>query len=88
MLGGDRGKTSLDFRERFVPIDIDVLSPTFDHGATEPIWIFVDLAKDTELTVSMVPQPATYKPSPLELMPQEQPILPEHRRAVIDAASD
>ena len=53
-----------------------------------PIWISVDLARDSELTVSMVPQPATYRPSPLELMPQEQPILPEHRRAEINPASD
>ena len=53
-----------------------------------PIWISMDLERDSELTVSMVPQPATYTPSPLELMPQEQPILPEHRRGQGDAASD
>ena len=53
-----------------------------------PIWISVDLARDSELTVSMVPQPPTYIPSPLELMPQEQPILPEHRRTEVNAATD
>ncbi len=53
-----------------------------------PIWISVDLVRDSQLTVSMVPQPATYRPSPLELMPQEQPVLPEYRRAEGNAASD
>lgn len=53
-----------------------------------PIWISVDLDTDSELTVSMVPQPVTYSPSPLELMPEEQPILPESRRAKGDPTTD
>ena len=45
-----------------------------------PIWISVDIERDSQLTVAMVPQPVAHTPSPLELMPEEQPILPEHRR--------
>ena len=45
-----------------------------------PIWIAMDIQRDTTLVVSMVRQPAGYAPSPLELMPREQPILPERWR--------
>jgi hypothetical protein len=41
------------------------------------IWTDLVLRDDTELTVSMVPQPPGYEPSPLELMPAEQPVPPE-----------
>jgi hypothetical protein len=37
----------------------------------------IDLERDTELSVVMVRQPAQYEPSPLELMPPEQPVPPE-----------
>jgi hypothetical protein len=46
-----------------------------------PIWVGMDFQVDTRLTVSMVPQPAGYDPSPLELMPPEQPVPPERFRA-------
>ena len=37
----------------------------------------IDLSSDTELSVTLVRQPAHYEPSPLELMPPEQPVPPE-----------
>lgn len=46
-----------------------------------PIWVSMDFQEDTRLTVSMVPQPAGYDPSPLELMPPEQPVPPERFRS-------
>lgn len=46
-----------------------------------PIWVGMDFQEDTRLTVSMVPQPAGYDPSPLELMPPEQPVPPERFRS-------
>jgi len=41
-----------------------------------PIWAELPLSEDTELSVSLVPQPAGYDPSPLELMPAEELIPP------------
>jgi hypothetical protein len=41
-----------------------------------PIRIGLDLAQDAEVRVALVPQPAEYDPSPLELMPPEEPIAP------------
>lgn len=46
-----------------------------------PIWVGMDFLEDTRLTVALVPQPAGYDPSPLELMPPEQPIPPERFRS-------
>ncbi|MCP3982510.1 MAG: carboxypeptidase regulatory-like domain-containing protein [bacterium] len=37
----------------------------------------VSLSEDTDVRVLLVQQPTSYEPSPLELMPPEQPILPE-----------
>lgn len=37
----------------------------------------VRLIEDTAVTVVLVPQPADYEPSPLELMPPERPIPPD-----------
>ncbi len=37
----------------------------------------LDLGQDTSLEAILVQQPATYVPSPLELMPPEEPIVPE-----------
>ena len=42
-----------------------------------PIRQPIDLSSDTELSVTMVRQPAQYEPSPLELMPPERPVPPE-----------
>jgi len=47
-----------------------------------PIWASVGFEEDTELTISMVSQPAGYQPSPLELMPPERPIPPAARPRV------
>jgi hypothetical protein len=41
-----------------------------------PIWAELPLADDTELSLSLVPQPAGYAPSPLELMPAEELVAP------------
>jgi hypothetical protein len=46
-----------------------------------PMWVGMDLGEDTSMTVLLVPQPAGYDPSPLELMPPEQPIPPERFRS-------
>jgi hypothetical protein len=46
-----------------------------------PIWAGMDFQNNTRLTVSMVAQPAGYEPSPLELMPPEQPVPPERFRS-------
>jgi hypothetical protein len=46
-----------------------------------PIWVATDFTEDMRLTVSMVPQPAGYQPSPLELMPLEQPLPPARFRS-------
>jgi len=43
---------------------------------TLPIRTDVTLEKDTELQVMLVRQPASYVPSPIDLMPPEQPIPP------------
>ena len=43
---------------------------------TLPIRTSVTLAKDTELEAMLVRQPASYLPSPIDLMPPEQPIPP------------
>jgi len=45
-----------------------------------PIWANLELREDTTVSVAMVHQPAGYLPSPLELMPPEQPVAP--RRAL------
>ena len=42
-----------------------------------PLRQVVQLRENTELTIFLVRQPAGYDPSPLELMPPEQPIPPE-----------
>jgi hypothetical protein len=42
-----------------------------------PLRQVVDLRENTELTIYLVRQPAGYEPSPLELMPPEQPIPPD-----------
>jgi hypothetical protein len=39
--------------------------------------MLMDLEKDIRLTVITVRQPPGYEPTPLELMPTEQPIPPE-----------
>ena len=41
-----------------------------------PLWSVLDLTDDATLDVSLVRQPATYNPVPLELMPPEKPIPP------------
>ena len=41
-----------------------------------PIWVVANFDVDLEVTLSLVPQPAGYDPSPLELMPPEQPLPP------------
>jgi hypothetical protein len=43
-----------------------------------PIRTPLDLGMDTRLDVSMVRQPAGYDPTPLELMPPERPVPPQH----------
>ena len=43
---------------------------------TLPIRTSVTLAKDTDLEAMLVRQPASYVPSPIDLMPPEQPIPP------------
>jgi hypothetical protein len=43
---------------------------------TLPIRTSVTLAKDTDLEALLVRQPASYLPSPIDLMPPEQPIPP------------
>jgi hypothetical protein len=45
-----------------------------------PIWVSGEVTRDARLTISMVPQPASYEPTPLELMPPEQPFAPERFR--------
>jgi hypothetical protein len=42
-----------------------------------PIRIGLELARAAELHVVLVPQPADYDPSPLELMPPEEPLVPD-----------
>ena len=42
-----------------------------------PIRQPIELTSDTELSVTLVRQPAQYEPSPLELMPPERPVPPE-----------
>jgi len=42
-----------------------------------PLRIRIGLENDTRFNFSLVRQPASYKPLPLELMPAEQPIAPE-----------
>jgi len=51
-----------------------------------PIWVTAQLDEDVRVTLSLVPQPAAYEPSPLELMPREQPIPPE--RFLVGAESE
>jgi hypothetical protein len=46
-----------------------------------PVRVPMNFDDDARLTVSMVPQPAGYDPSPLDLMPVEQPIPPERFRS-------
>ena len=41
-----------------------------------PIRIDVHFEDDVELKITMVQQPAEYDPSPLELMPREEPLAP------------
>ena len=46
-----------------------------------PVRVGMDFRQDTQLSVSMVAQPAGYDPSPLELMPLEEPIPPKRFRS-------
>ena len=47
------------------------------HGVGSlPIRSRIEVAADTDLTISLIDQPATYEPSPLELMPPEEPVPP------------
>ena len=50
-----------------------------------PVRMDVDLREGTELSISMVRQPSNYEPSPLELMPPEQPIPPPGFDADLDS---
>ncbi len=45
-----------------------------------PLGVALDFDEDTELELSMVARPAGYDPSPLELMPPEQPVPPARFR--------
>jgi hypothetical protein len=47
-----------------------------------PLWASLSFEESTELVISLVAQPAGYEPSPLELMPPEQPIPPVRPRSV------
>jgi len=48
------------------------------HGiGTLPVRTTVTLVGDTTLGATLVRQPATYQPSPLDLMPPEEPIPPD-----------
>jgi hypothetical protein len=42
-----------------------------------PLRTRLDLDADAELHVALVEQPVSYEPSPLDLMPPEQPLVPE-----------
>ena len=42
-----------------------------------PLRTRLELDGDTELSVVLVEQPVNYDPSPLDLMPPEQPLVPE-----------
>jgi hypothetical protein len=42
-----------------------------------PIRLGVEFDRPAELVVVLVPQPADYDPSPLELMPPEEPLVPD-----------
>ena len=46
-----------------------------------PVHVALDIAHDTELGLVLGEQPAGYLPSPLELMPPEEPIPPARFRA-------
>ena len=43
----------------------------------------LDVEADTNVRVALVPQPADYVPSPLELMPVEEPVAPERLGATL-----
>ena len=51
-----------------------------------PIRVRLALSADTSLDVILVQQPAAYVPSPLELMPPEEPVVPEGFRPESQAA--
>jgi len=46
-----------------------------------PIHVPLDITRETELNLVLGEQPAGYVPSPLELMPPEEPIPPARFRA-------
>lgn len=51
-----------------------------------PIRREIDFRTDTRMQIQLVPQPADYEPTPLELMPEERPIPPESLDPGISAA--
>ncbi len=64
--------------ERYIGLGLDRIEAS--AVGFLPVRKHVELRGDALLRIAMVRQPADYEPSPLELMPLEEPLVPEALR--------
>ncbi len=69
-------RTGPDGRFEFADLPAGVWRLDIQGVGFLPMRQPLNLGRDTEASITMVRQPAQYEPSPLELMPPEQPVPP------------